>query len=293
MNSRLIVIPTVIIGGLGVGMYVPTPAAPARPPASTSTPVAHATGTPTCERDHIVVIGHRGTGPGTRTIDGTAYSEDTIGAFRAAMRAGADGFETDFWTTADNEVVSHHDATVTRMTDGTGAIRSQTTDQVEGLRTDSHARVPTFLEVLSAMVPTHPEVQLQQEFKDGRMFTDAVLLELARLDREFVGDVGARVLITGSQLGIMSRFHELAPDLPIGLIERSSGRPRLSAVPSWVDVILIELDAADPTYVRRAAARGHQVSLRKVESVGQLREAVRMGATRVVTDRPEVLGRAC
>jgi hypothetical protein len=143
------------------------------------------------------------------------------------------------------------------------------------------------------MVPRHPDVHMQQEFKDGRMFTDAVLLELARLDREFVGDVGARVLITGSQLGILGRFHQLAPDLPIGLIERSSGRPRLSEVPAWVDVILIEFDAAGATYLRQAAARGHEVSLRKVDSVAQLGEAVRMGATRVVTDRPEVLGRAC
>ena len=28
------------------------------------------------------------------------------------MRAGADGFETDFWPTADDQVVSHHDATL-------------------------------------------------------------------------------------------------------------------------------------------------------------------------------------
>ena len=64
-------------------------------------------------------------------------------------------------------------------------------------------------------------------------------------------------------------------------------------MPSWVDVILIEFGAADPTYIRQATARGHQVSLRKVDSVAQLHEAARMGATRVVTDRPELLGRAC
>jgi glycerophosphoryl diester phosphodiesterase len=293
MNSRLIVVLTVVTGGLGIGMYAPAPAAPAAPPASTRALVERATSTSTCARDGIVVIGHRGTGPGTRTLNGTAYSEDTIGAFRAALRAGADGFETDFWTTADNEVVSHHDARLTRMTDGTGTIRSRTADEVDGVRNESHARVPTFRGILTATLPAHPDVHLQQEFKDGRMFSDRLLLELARLDREFVGDVGDRVLITGSQLRLLGRFNRLAPDLPIGLIERSAGRPRLSAVPSWVDVILIELDAADPAYVRKAAARGHEVSLRKVDSVAQLREAVRMGATRVVTDRPEVLGRAC
>jgi hypothetical protein len=58
-------------------------------------------------------------------------------------------------------------------------------------------------------------------------------------------------------------------------------------------VILIEFGAADATYIRRASALGHEVSLREVDSVTRLREAARMGATRVVTDRPELLGRAC
>ena len=118
-----------------------------------------------------------------------------------------------------------------------------------------------------------------------------MLLELARLDREFVSDVGAQVLVTASELSTLERFQRLAPDLPVGLIDRSAGRPRLSAVPAWVDVILIELGAADVGYVRRAVARGHQISLRKVDTLAQLRHAVRMGATRVVTDRPEVIGR--
>ena len=153
--------------------------------------------------------------------------------------------------------------------------------------------MPTFREVLSAMVPVHPGVRLQQEFKDGRLFSDDLLLELARLDREFVGDVEAQVLVARPTREHVERFHELAPDFPVGLIERSSGRPRLSTVPAWVDVILIELGAADPTYIRHAAARGHEVSLRKVDSVAPFHEAVRVGATRIVTDRPEVLGGSC
>jgi glycerophosphoryl diester phosphodiesterase len=295
MNRKSIVILTVVTGGLGVGLHVPTLAAPASPPAPPVVGLVERAATaPTCVRDDVVVIGHRGTGPGTRTLFGTAYSEDTIGAFRAALRAGADGFETDFWPTADDEVLSHHDATLTRMTDGAGAIRSLGSADVAALRNDSDAPVPTFREVLAALVPAHPAVQLQQEFKDGRMFSDELLRELVRLDRAAVGDVAAQVLITSSQLPTLARFHRLAPDLPLGLIERSPGRrPRLSTLPSWVDVVLVELGAADATYVRRAAARGLQVSLRKVDTVAQLREAVRLGATRVVTDRPEVLGRAC
>jgi len=295
MNRTSIVILTVVTGGLGVGLHVPTLAAlaAAPAPAPAASLVAQPATAPTCARDRVMLIGHRGMGPDTRTWHGTTYSEDTVEAFRAAVRVGADGFETDFWPTADGEVVSHHDGTLDRMTAETGTIGSRTAAEVAGLRNDSQAHVPTFRETLDALVPAHPRVRVQQEFKDGRLFSDALLLELARIDREYVADVDAQVLVTASTVRLLERFHRLAPDLPLGLIDRSSGRPRLSSMPSWVDVVLIELGAADATYVRRAAARGHEVSLRKVDTVAQLREAVRLGATRVVTDRPEVLGRAC
>ncbi|RYP86277.1 hypothetical protein EKO23_10005 [Nocardioides guangzhouensis] len=244
-----------------------------------------------CARDRVIVIGHRGIGPGTRTLYGAARSEDTVPAFRAAMRAGADGFETDFWPTTDHTVVSHHDATLARMTNGTGEIRRRTSGYVHGVRNVSGAPVPTFRGTLTRLRATRPHVQ--QEFKDGWLFSNAVLRRLARHDRDLVGDVSRKVLWTTSERSTLRRFHRLAPDIPIGLIDRSSRRPRLATVPAWVDVVLIEFGAADARYIRRAKARGHQVSLREVNTVDRMRRAARMGATRVVTDHPEVLGRAC
>lgn len=290
--KRTAVILTVATGVFAMGTPASTPAPATSPAAPATTSIAaRVVMATTCVRARVVIIGHRGIGPGTRSLYGTARSEDTVGAFRAAMRAGADGFETDFWPTADNRVVSHHDGTLTRMTNGTGEIRRRTAGYVQRLRNVSGAPVPSFGEVLETMAPTRPH--LQQEFKEGQLFSDTVLSRLARSDRAFVDDVQERVLITSSQRTTLRRFHQLAPDLPVGLIDQSSGRPRLSRVPSWVDVILIEFGAADATYIRRAVARGHQVSLRKVNTITRLRQAVRMGAARVVTDRPEVLGRAC
>jgi glycerophosphoryl diester phosphodiesterase len=271
-----------------------TSSAAAHPASNTSPaapPVAHVDPRLACVRDRVVVIGHRGIGPGTRSLYGTARSEDTVPAFKAAMRAGADGFETDFWPTADSAVVSHHDATLARMTNGTGEIRRRSSGYVAAVRNVSGAPVPTFHGVLKQLRSTRPHVQ--QEFKDGWLFSSRVLRRLARLDRDLVPDVSKSVLWTTSQRSTLRRFHRLVPDIPIGLIDRSHGRPRLSTIPSWVDVILIEFGAADAAYIRRATARGHQVSLREVNDAQRMRQAVRMGAARVVTDRPEVLGRAC
>ena len=160
--QRSTIVVLVVTGGVALGLHDASPAAPARSGTTAQAAVAHAAAA-VCDRDSVVVIGHRGTGPGTRTVHGRPYSEDTIEAFDVAVRSGADGFETDFWPTVDGEVVSHHDATATRMTDGTGPIWSHTLDEVRELRHASGARVPTFREILRATVPAHPGVHLQQE----------------------------------------------------------------------------------------------------------------------------------
>ena len=53
----------------------------------------------------------------------------------------------------------------------------------------------------------------------------------------------------------------------------------------------IDLRAADAAYVQQAVELGFAVSLRGVDTVAQLHRAVAMGAARVLTNRPEVLGR--
>jgi glycerophosphoryl diester phosphodiesterase len=155
-----------ITAGLGVVTFTPTPAALGWLPARPASILDHTAVARTCDRDRVVVMAHRGTGPGTRTVYGSPRSEDTIGAFAAAMHMGADGFETDFWPTSDNEIVSHHYPTLDRMTNGSGAIRSRTADYVEQVHNQSGAPVPTFREVLSVVVPPNPGVDLQQEFKE-------------------------------------------------------------------------------------------------------------------------------
>src|SRR4051794_9229232 len=73
-----------------------------------------------CPRDRVSLIAHRGTGPGTRRVGERRYSENTVPAFEEAMRLGADGFETDYWPTRDGRILSNHDATLDRTTNGSG-----------------------------------------------------------------------------------------------------------------------------------------------------------------------------
>jgi glycerophosphoryl diester phosphodiesterase len=243
-----------------------------------------------CPRDRIELLAHRGTGPGTRSVAGHAYTEDTVPAFEAAMAHGADGFETDYWPTRDEHIVSLHDAALDRTTDGSGPVGSRRWSYVRKLVTDSGAGVPTVTTVESGMARFGG--LRQQEIKRGAYFSDHLLRRLLALDRRYIAP--ENLLITSSELQTLRRTHEIDPAIGIGYIVRSNiGRPDLAQLPTWVDVALIDLRAVDRTTVDRVHAAGHLLSVRGVDNIAQLHRAVAMGVDRVVTDHPERLGRVC
>lgn len=105
----------------------------------------------------LAVIAHRG------AIVGTGTPEGTIGAFEAAIEAGADWLEFDVRRTADGVLVVLHDETVDRTTSGTGPITRLTLAEVQALDAGGGARIPTVEEVVDLArqsgVPILPEIK--------------------------------------------------------------------------------------------------------------------------------------
>ena len=110
------------------------------------------------------VVAHRG--------NSAVAPQNTLAAFEAAWRAGADCVEMDVQLTADGRVVVIHDDTVDATTDGTGAVSSYTLAEIRSL--DAGAwfspayagqRVPTFDEVVAFL--RRRDIDLLLEFKDA------------------------------------------------------------------------------------------------------------------------------
>ncbi|WP_448664016.1 glycerophosphodiester phosphodiesterase family protein [Sphingomonas sp. CJ20] len=99
----------------------------------------------------VMVVAHRGCWQKT--------SENSIDAIRACIDGGIDMVELDVRLTRDNVLVLMHDATVDRMTDGTGKVSDLDWAQLRQLRLRagkggstplSDRRIPTFEEALRA-----------------------------------------------------------------------------------------------------------------------------------------------
>lgn len=86
-------------------------------------------------------IGHRGT-----SID---YDENSIGAFEAALKSGANYIELDVRKTKDNKLVIFHDSEVDRITHSKGLLENYTYSEIARMRLKlNNSHIPTLNEVL-------------------------------------------------------------------------------------------------------------------------------------------------
>ena len=227
----------------------------------------------------IVVIAHRG--------EHRAHPENTLPAFAAAIAAGADFFELDVRTTADGRLVLMHDATVDRTTNGHGAVRQMTFDQIRVLDAGvkfgpqfAGTKVPAFEE---ALVMAHGKIGVYVDSKD---IAPADLVAALRK-----ADMREAVVIYGGA-GFLKNVQALDPALrimPEAYSAATLGKYLSSLAPRVVacdaddftdEVIGVAKRAGAPIYVDRLGA---------ADTPAAWQDAVDRGAAGIQTDRPAEL----
>ncbi|MBY0123524.1 glycerophosphodiester phosphodiesterase [Bacillus sp. S/N-304-OC-R1] len=113
--------------------------------------------------NNTLIFAHRGS-------KGT-HPENTLSAFKEAVRLGVDGIELDVHLTKDGEVVVIHDETVDRTTNGNGKVQDFTLAELQKLDAGSWfskdftgEKIPTLNEVLDLLKDT--EIVLNVEIKN-------------------------------------------------------------------------------------------------------------------------------
>lgn len=116
------------------------------------------------------------------------HPENTLAAFREAVRLGAHQIELDVYLARDGSLVVMHDATVDRTTNGSGPIAALTLQEIKKLDAGSWKgqafagqRVPTLAEALEIM-PRN--IWLNLHLKGGAETGVAVAKEVVRQGRQ-------------------------------------------------------------------------------------------------------------
>lgn len=173
--------------------------------------------------------------------------ENTLEAYRAAARLGADYWETDVRQTRDGVLVLMHDTTVDRTTEGRGPVEALSGAEAEALGVSTVAQ---YLELAR-----ESDARVLPEIKGQTSGIEAALVEALRsagmLDRGCVQSFSVAAL---------ERLNALCPELPLCRLYYP-GQFWLGTVPSGVHVVAptAETLLLWPWMVRAAHSRGLQV----------------------------------
>jgi glycerophosphoryl diester phosphodiesterase/membrane-associated phospholipid phosphatase len=247
--------------------------------------------------DDVAIIAHAG-------AQGHA-PPNTMPAFRAALDLGADTLEMDLQLTADGEVVTIHDGTVDRTTDGVGAVGDLTLEEFQALDAgarweaedgstpfaDLGVRHATFRAVLEAFPDTPLVVELKTD--GGERIIQPVIDLVDEYDRE------TDVTVASFDEDYLRPVREQLPDVATNMPESETYafyvRTLAGLHPWWSppgEVFQVPEDfdgrrVVTPRFTRAAERLGVEVQVWTVNEPEQMHRLLDAGAHALITDYPD------
>ncbi|MEU1294438.1 glycerophosphodiester phosphodiesterase [Streptomyces sp. NPDC005840] len=245
-----------------------------------TTPIRH----PYLDHPGPIAFAHRG-----GDADGL---ENTLPQFRRAVAAGYRYIETDVHTTADGRLVAFHDATLDRVTDGSGRIADLPWREVRDARVAGREPLPLFEELLE----TFPGVRWNVDLKaESALHPFLELVERADAwDRICVGSFSEARVVRAQRLAGPRLATSYGTRGVLNLRLRSWGVPaalRSSAVAAQVPETQSGIQVVDRRFVRAAHARGLQVHVWTINEADRMHRLLDLGVDGIMTDHIDTLRR--
>lgn len=253
----------------------------------------------------VLVIAHQG---GERV-----WPSNTLFAYQHAVDIGADVLEMDMHMTADGVLVLMHDDTVDRTTDGSGAIRDMTWDEIATLDaghywTDDDGAtypyrgqgigVPRLDEVFEAFPDTRMVIEIKED-------DETIADPFCDLIRE--SDMEDKVMVGTFHSQPMRAFRKACPEVATSATQNEgvtflvletlflgpAYSPQIYAL--QVPEYFSGLHVVTARFVRASHHRGMDVHVWTVNEVADMERLIALGVDGIITDRPdrliELLGR--
>jgi glycerophosphoryl diester phosphodiesterase len=219
--------------------------------------------------------------------------ENTMPAFEAAIRAGADGVELDVQYSSDGHLVVIHDLTLEKLTNGIGRVTAQPVATLRSLDAGSHfkpefagTRIPLLGEVLDLLkdrLLVNVELKVPDTGSAG-MGADVVAVVRAH-------DMADQVVISSFNPFALRKAKLAGPEIDCALLVAHD-------LPGWMrwgltrrysraNGIHPEAVMVDVAYVAWARKRGLPLRVWTVDDEVEMRRMLGLGVDAVITDFPD------
>ena len=228
-------------------------------------------------QEHVNVVAHRG-----GIISG--YPENTLLAFQRCIEIGVDYIELDLRTSRDGEIVSLHDETLDRTTNGKGLVTDFNLEELKTMDAGNGESIPTLDEVLQLVSGT--DVKLLFDVKLNKILSAKQIVRTVHKNK-----MRSDVIYGIRSLEDLSAFHELDPDITtLGFV---SDQDQISDfIENGIDIIRLKPQwfDNDSKLISRIQDRHIPVwTTVGIMSNEGLKELVSLGFTGIIYDDPDQL----
>lgn len=224
-----------------------------------------------------MLVAHRG-------AVGQTHPENTLAAFRYAIANRVDAIELDLRGTKDGEIVVIHDKAVDRTTNGHGAVKDFSLEELGKLDAGHGERIPRFEEILKLVSGT--PVTLVLDIKKDRALNKEKVVRLIK-EHDAVGNIIVGVRTRDDLHAFRTRNRDLrtvgfVDDVEDTWLFIEAGVDIVRLWPEWID--------ADASLIDRAHRLGKSVWVTTGDAPRQqLERLIGLGVDGVLSDLPEVL----
>ena len=222
----------------------------------------------------------------------TVAPENSLAAFGAAVALGASEIEFDLLWTKDGEIVSIHDATLERVSDGEGRVFDHTFEELLkydfGVKKSAHFKGMRILKFADILEKLSCHVIMNIHLKDlGRAWDEALARKVIDLIDAY--DARRHVYFMTSNGAVQDQFARLAPDIPRcmgnGSLDNKS-RPDIvdRALKHGCRMAQLFKPYFDRALVERAHAAGLRVNVFFADDPEEAKRFLEMGVDTVLTN---------
>ena len=244
-------------------------------------------------------------------------AEHTLGAYVAALDAGADGLECDVRLTADGHLVCVHDRNLRRTASRRGVVSTMELAELSELdfaawknpwadlddeapdRDETLDGVLTLRKLLETVADYERPVEAAIETKHPTRYGSRVEKRLVEMLRDFGWhEADSPVRVMSFSFTALQRLERMAPEVRIvQLLDRAQYWPMLRRVigKDWIVGPGISELREHPKLGRSITRSGHDIHVWTVNTPDDLQLCVSLGVKAVISDRPaymrELLGK--
>jgi glycerophosphoryl diester phosphodiesterase len=235
-------------------------------------------------------------------------AEHTLGAYVAALDAGADGLECDVRLTADGHLVCVHDRNLRRTASSKGLVSTMELAELDQLdfaswknpwsdldderpeRDERLDRVLTLRALFETVADYDGHVEIAVETKHPTRYGGLVERRLVDLLRHFGWDrAGSPCRVMSFSWSALHRVEQLAPGVPlVMLVDKAHHWPMVRRVvgDEWLVGPGIQALTEHPRLGQRITRSGHDMHVWTVNTPRELDLCLELGVKAVITDRP-------